>query len=131
MWKTANPQARGGAGQGTRGATRPARRRLWSPDRVRENWSRGPAAKQMPVQFDSVETRFVLENDPDQIPLVVSRLEDLAQRKLAEPDRLPLLGIALHEAITNALMHGNLELSSDLRETNEQEYYRLAQERRA
>ena len=36
----------------------------------------------------------------------------------------------MHEALTNAILHGNLELSSVLRETDETEYYRLSQDRR-
>ena len=38
------------------------------------------------------------------------------------------IGVALQEAITNAINHGNLELSSKLRETGE--YYELAESRR-
>src|SRR5438477_512489 len=50
---------------------------------------------------------------------------------LAEPGGLVLLGVALHEALTNAILHGNLELSSALRESDEKEYYRLSVERRS
>ncbi|HEX4634034.1 MAG TPA: ATP-binding protein [Gemmatimonadales bacterium] len=47
-----------------------------------------------------------------------------------EPSGLVLLGVALHEALTNAMLHGNLELSSSLREADEKEYYRQSVERR-
>ncbi len=33
--------------------------------------------------------------------------------------------------MTNAVLHGNLELSSELRESDEKQYYRLAAERRS
>jgi anti-sigma regulatory factor (Ser/Thr protein kinase) len=38
--------------------------------------------------------------------------------------------IALEEALLNAIFHGNLQLSSDLRQDGEEPYYRLAEERR-
>jgi CheY-like chemotaxis protein/anti-sigma regulatory factor (Ser/Thr protein kinase) len=77
------------------------------------------------------ESRFVFENDTSLIPALVAQLEaDLTRLKVCEPGGLVLLGVALHEALTNAMLHGNLELSSILRETNEKEYYRLAVERR-
>ncbi len=50
--------------------------------------------------------------------------------RLSEPSGLVLVGVALHEALTNAVLHGNLGLLSDLRETDEKQYYRLATERR-
>jgi anti-sigma regulatory factor (Ser/Thr protein kinase) len=38
--------------------------------------------------------------------------------------------VALHEALSNAIFHGNLEVSSELREQEEAAYYRLAEQRR-
>jgi CheY-like chemotaxis protein/anti-sigma regulatory factor (Ser/Thr protein kinase) len=77
------------------------------------------------------ETRFLLDNDTTLIPALVAHIEeDLTRLKLCDPSGLVLLGVALHEALTNAILHGNLELSSSLRETDEKEYYRLGIERR-
>ena len=42
----------------------------------------------------------------------------------AEADRTRL-GVALEEALANALFHGNLEVGSDLRETSSEAYYGL------
>ncbi len=82
--------------------------------------------------LETFETRFVLDNDTALIPALVGHLEeDINRLKLSEPGGLVLLGVALHEALTNAILHGNLELSSSLRETDEKEYYRLSVERRA
>jgi CheY-like chemotaxis protein/anti-sigma regulatory factor (Ser/Thr protein kinase) len=39
------------------------------------------------------------------------------------------IGVALEEAVLNAYYHGNLEVSSKLRETNDEDYHRLAAER--
>src|SRR5947208_5971954 len=41
-----------------------------------------------------------------------------------------LLGYALHEAMSIAIFHGNLEVSSVLREEDEAGYYKLAEDRR-
>jgi CheY-like chemotaxis protein len=77
------------------------------------------------------ELNFVLDNDPALIPPLVSYLENaLTDLRLTEPGGLMLLGVALHEALTNAIFHGNLGLSSTLRETDERRYYELARERR-
>ena len=46
--------------------------------------------------------------------------------KLCDQSGLILVGVALHEAMTNAIYHGNLELGSDLREQDEKAYYDLA-----
>ncbi|MDR3634933.1 MAG: response regulator [Isosphaeraceae bacterium] len=73
-----------------------------------------------------------LENDPGLIaPLVELMLEDLAAMQLNDETSGMRVGVALHEALTNALFHGNLELSSDLRQEDESHYYRAAEQRRA
>src|SRR5262249_1196480 len=78
------------------------------------------------------ESRFLLDNDTSFIPLLVGHVEeDLTRLQLCEPSGLVLLGVALHEALTNAILHGNLELSSELREADEKAYHRLGLERRA
>jgi CheY-like chemotaxis protein/two-component sensor histidine kinase len=77
------------------------------------------------------ETHYEVENDASMVAPLVSHLEgDISRMNLCEPSGLMLLGVALHEALTNAIFHGNLELKSDLRETDEKAYYRLAKERR-
>jgi CheY-like chemotaxis protein/anti-sigma regulatory factor (Ser/Thr protein kinase) len=82
-------------------------------------------------RLDKVETRFALENDTSLIPPLVGHIEeDLTRLKLCEPSGLVLLGVALHEALTNAMLHGNLELSSELRESDEKQHYRLSVERK-
>lgn len=83
-------------------------------------------------QFQThLEAHFVLDNDPSLIPPLVGHLEDnLARMKLCDPSGLVLLGVALHESLSNAIFHGNLEVQSSMRETDEKGYYRLADERR-
>ena len=77
------------------------------------------------------QTTFTLANDTTLIAPLVSFIEDaLTRLKLCEPSGLILLGVAMHEALTNAILHGNLELESTLKEQDEKAFYRLAQERR-
>jgi YesN/AraC family two-component response regulator len=65
-----------------------------------------------------IETHLELDNDTTLVAPVVSYLEDSVSRmKLCEPSGLILLGVALHEALTNAIFHGNLDLSSTLKES--------------
>jgi CheY-like chemotaxis protein/anti-sigma regulatory factor (Ser/Thr protein kinase) len=77
------------------------------------------------------EAYYVLANDPTLIRAMVARLQDdLAAVGLAG-DRRVHVGIALEEALTNALYHGNLEVSSALREGEDAgAYRRTADERR-
>jgi CheY-like chemotaxis protein/anti-sigma regulatory factor (Ser/Thr protein kinase) len=77
------------------------------------------------------EVRFLLDNDPALIPPLVAYLkESLFRIGGSDETGLVRATIALREAVLNAMHHGNLELSSDLRETNEREYHRLTEERR-
>ena len=46
----------------------------------------------------------------------------------SETDRLRI-GVALEEALTNAVYHGNLEMDSQMRDSDESRYYSLARER--
>jgi len=73
---------------------------------------------------------FELENDVHLItPLVGLVQEKMTESELGdESDRLRL-GIALEEALTNAMYHGNLELNSELRQEGDRLYYDLAQQR--
>jgi CheY-like chemotaxis protein/anti-sigma regulatory factor (Ser/Thr protein kinase) len=76
------------------------------------------------------DTTFELENDLTLIPSVVGYLQDIVtqMRTCEETDRLRV-GVALEEALLNAYYHGNLEVSSELREQDHSSYYNLAQER--
>lgn len=84
------------------------------------------------IQYQTTwEASFALDNDPTLIPPLVGHFEEQLQRlKICEPGGMVLLGVALHEALTNAMFHGNLEVSSELRDKEESRYYKLANERR-
>ena len=71
------------------------------------------------------ESYYVLWNDPNLIRAVVVRLQDdLCGMGLCGDSRRLHIGVALEETLTNALYHGNLELSSALRENGDTGAYR-------
>ena len=68
-------------------------------------------------RISNERVRLVLPTGLDWIERTVAYLE---QRALAigapEPEKMHRITIPLHEAITNAIIHGNLEVSSELKE---------------
>src|SRR3954468_18860055 len=74
---------------------------------------------------------FVLDNDPDQVPPLLGYLEQVASF-LHPRDRTERIrvGMALNEAVLNAIQHGNLELDSDLRQGDERAFWDRGEERR-
>ena len=78
------------------------------------------------------EHRFVLENDPKLITPLVGYLQSMmTRRQVCDENVLVQTGIALCEALMNGLYHGNLELSSSLREQGEVAFDASARERNA
>ena len=76
------------------------------------------------------ECEFVLENDPKLISTLVHYLRQSAKSlDLGEEGDRLRVGMALDEALLNAHYHGNLEVSSQLREKDHSEFYKLARER--
>ncbi len=73
---------------------------------------------------------FALTNDPGMLTSMVGYVQQLLNESglFAEGERLRV-GVALEEALLNAAYHGNLEVSSTLRETDYSAYYELARER--
>jgi CheY-like chemotaxis protein len=76
-------------------------------------------------------SQFVLENDPSLVPPLVALFrEDLIEVGLCDLTGATRAGIALEEAVLNAMYHGNLEVSSDLRRHGDEAFLSLAAERR-
>jgi anti-sigma regulatory factor (Ser/Thr protein kinase) len=77
------------------------------------------------------ELQFVLDNDRLLVASLVAHLRNyLVRLGLCDETAMTRVCIALEEALLNAIFHGNLQLSSDLRQEGEEAYYRLAEERR-
>ncbi len=73
--------------------------------------------EQMLDCLEQAEFHFVLDNDTTLVPPLIAHLENTVVR-MRHCDRTELMrvGIALHEALVNAIQHGNLEASSELRQ---------------
>ena len=82
-------------------------------------------------QLRQSEAYFQLENDISLIPPLVNFLkENLTRIHLLDNTELIRITVALREALMNAIIHGNLEVGSELRDANLDAYYRLIEERR-
>jgi DNA-binding NarL/FixJ family response regulator len=76
------------------------------------------------------DTRFVLQNDPELLQLLVSHILDLLRcLPLGDETERLRVGIALGEALNNAFYHGNLEISTNGGSRDRKQYESLAQER--
>lgn len=77
-------------------------------------------------------SRFVLDNDPGLVqPLIAILREDLLAVGVCDQTEVTRVGIALEECLLNAIYHGNLGVSSSLKQEGDgSAFYRLAAERR-
>lgn len=79
----------------------------------------------------SMELQFELENDSSLVSPMIKYLEDhIGSLRLCDEHELVRIGVALHESLSNAIHHGNLELDSELRQEEESIYYELAEARK-
>ena len=75
--------------------------------------------------------RWDLGNDLREVSAVVRLLETrLARTALVDESSRIQISVALREAIVNAMLHGNLGLSSELKESDADAHDKLAEERR-
>ena len=73
---------------------------------------------------------FSLPNDPSVLLSLVAHLQRTMTAMGLFDDSIRLrVGVALEEALLNAAYHGNLEVSSKIREENHSHYYELARRR--
>jgi CheY-like chemotaxis protein len=78
-----------------------------------------------------IDCDYELDNDPALIPPFIHMIQDhLVRLGICADNGKIRLGVALEEALLNGLYHGNLELSSDLRQDGSNTFNRLAGERR-
>lgn len=78
------------------------------------------------------DVTFELENDTALTAIVISYLQDCAvQLGVCDDNDRTRIGIALEEALVNAMIHGNLEVGSELRGVDDEAYRQLLAARRA
>jgi CheY-like chemotaxis protein/anti-sigma regulatory factor (Ser/Thr protein kinase) len=81
--------------------------------------------------LESRQATFMLGSDGTLIPALISHLQDLLKEMgLCDETDCIRTGVALGEALANALYHGNLGISSELRETDDRAYRALVEQRR-
>src|SRR5262249_26038889 len=74
---------------------------------------------------------FSLGNDSSMItPLVIEIQRAMTNAGFTDRTALTRIGVAVHEAVTNAIEHGNLEADSELRQDDEAVYRKLVEFRR-
>ena len=89
------------------------------------------ADEQAAEHVTATRAQFVLGNDAALMGPLIGRLqENLRRLRLFDETEQTRIGMALREAVANAMEHGNLEASSELRESDERVYHRLLAERR-
>ncbi len=87
--------------------------------------------QQLMERLAQMESSFILDNDPGVIPALVLHVQEyLVQLQFCDQTERIRIGVALEEALANAILHGNLEASSELRQEDEEFYYQLADDRR-
>ena len=77
------------------------------------------------------EVTYVLQNDLELLSALSTDLrQTLQQLRLFDESQCLRFANAVDEALTNAYFHGNLEISSKLRDEDANAYYELAEQRR-
>ncbi|QEH36331.1 Luminescence regulatory protein LuxO [Aquisphaera giovannonii] len=82
--------------------------------------------------LEEIRLRYCLDNDDSLVAPLIRRLEGLVlEMGVCERPDLVRLGVALQEAVVNAIDHGNLELDSELRQDDERVYHELGERRKS
>lgn len=80
--------------------------------------------------LEASASTFILDNDKEMIPPLVRYLQEgLEHIDLCGQAERTRIGIAVDEALVNALYHGNLDIGSELREMDYEAYYELVEQR--
>ncbi len=78
-----------------------------------------------------MECDFVLDNNPEHIAPVIGFLDEVVKRlTVPDPTERMRIGVALQEALMNAMVHGNLEVGPDNGEESGQPIAELIETRR-
>jgi CheY-like chemotaxis protein len=100
-------------------------------EQVRAAAQAGHRQERLLGRLGRAELNFTLDYDTALIPALVAHLQQyLAPLGVCDLTGQTRVGVALEEALLNAVYHGNLEMSSDLRRLGDGPHRRLADERR-
>lgn len=99
--------------------------------RVLSLTGRPPGRMSVQASQTSQSTAFELGNDPDCVAAIVEHVTTQCCRfGVAGGQEQVRVAIALEEALLNAIIHGNLQVSSDLRERSDNAFRSLVENRR-
>jgi CheY-like chemotaxis protein len=83
------------------------------------------------ARMDNVYFEFTLANDRASVPAIAGRLaEATVETGLCDRAAGTRVGVAIEECLLNAIVHGTLEITSDLRQVDEAAYHREIETRR-
>ena len=86
----------------------------------------------LPTALKQIRRVYVIHNDSHLITSLVGHLqENLVQVGLCDESEQIRFGVAIEEALINAMIHGNLEIDSDVKESDPAKFDSLVQQRRA
>jgi CheY-like chemotaxis protein/anti-sigma regulatory factor (Ser/Thr protein kinase) len=81
-------------------------------------------------RMTALENEFVIENNTDLVGSIVTHVDGMMrQMQLFDDSGRMQIGVALHEAIVNGIVHGNLEISSELKNGDWEAYHNAIEER--
>ncbi len=82
-------------------------------------------------RLTGLDLHFVIDNDPSFIAPIIGYVNDVTElQRLHDATERMRIGVALQEACLNAIYHGNLEVSSDARQQDEDIYHEIIKTRR-
>jgi CheY-like chemotaxis protein len=83
-------------------------------------------------RLDNLYFEFTLGNERTDVPVIASRLAEAAvETGVCDRGAGCRVAVALEECLLNAIIHGNLGVSSDLRQHDEADYYREIEARKS
>ena len=89
------------------------------------------AVPPLPAELKQIHRVYVIHNDSQLITSLVGHLqENLAQIGLCDASEQIRFGVAIEEALINAMIHGNLEIDSNVKEQDPAQFDILVQQRR-
>ncbi len=92
---------------------------------------RNPYRDRVKGYLSSADIELQFDNDPGAVAVIVGYLQRvLEDYGLSREKECFRFGIALSEAISNAMIHGNLEIGSEMRDSDSDSYYDTIQRRR-
>jgi CheY-like chemotaxis protein len=104
------------------------------PNTLERVWNAARVAflhRRLLARLGQAELHFTLDNDRSLIaPLVAHLQQYLDALELCDATGRIRVGVALEEALLNAMFHGNLEVSSELRQNGDDPFFQLADQRR-